>query len=1018
MRLSLPLLFFCGALFAENLLPDASFELGGSDYAKRRFIRDLSDVRQHRYLAPVRDENDPVHGKVSLRFENPFGQMTGLRTPDFHLQDGVPYTFSFYAKSSRPVKVRAMLFSVIPDDDNFYKGLWDNGNYRFFTLTTEWKRYSISFTPKKNFHWYFADLLWGEGSDATVWLDAFMISPGKTVPPFAPKSPVEFALDSSKHCRIDGDDPLSCVLSAVNYGKQNAETEIRLCEYDDYRGRKLGEQSLKLTVPAGQTVRKKLTVDQKKYGIYSLRGEARFGGKTERIWPYLYAVTGKYVPGKVEPERDFLLGCEEGFGFEYPDINGGRPLFHLKEADLAEYERLVRNRGVRLHRLGNGTLRAFRWDAVQPEDGKFDFRMSDWIVNKVLKEKDFVLGVLGNNFLERNLPRWVIERGRRLEKTKVAGAVAILPDLGDWRRYVAETVRHFKGRVHCWEILNEANLTTPPEEYVKYLKIAFEERRKIDPSIKVVAPNVTGDHGGVMADFLERFGKAGGFQYTDIVSFHPYSSREEDSPSPSRTAIASIRAVMEKYRGNLPLWNTELYYLYDNPPHSLDAGKGRACHFIRRMLLDLGEGIRQETLLPDSFFFRQDRNPKYGYIVCRVVRRWIPSEHYVAGNAFARFMEGCVPVQRMETPRGVSLYVYRRKDGTPVAALWNFSKKLKFDIVFDRMEKMEFFDLFGNPIQPEKPFRIPADPVYIRGKESVDALIRALKNSRIAAETGFEITRAGYFVRNGKAALALEFRSALPEKQNLRVRLLSAPEARPAAPGSSALSLDAGKTAVILLPLAVKEETRLKGGTVRVMVYDGKTTRTITLPVEPVSLLRKDERAILNSADRLTFGKAESFDPRRSSMEFSASGNSECFRLFFRVRDAKRGSFSESEPWNMDGLELFFDRKPLVNMERREYTADVFRLFLCPAAGGKKAFLKGQGNVNEKELKWKILDTADGYTAELSIPWKTLKLVPGSPVRFDVALDNCEDGKRISQLTWSGSSRNHLYRSGFGIWVP
>lgn len=1018
MRPCLPLLFLCGALFAENLLPDASFELGGSDYSKRRFVWDISDVRQYRYQAPVTDPEHPVHGKVSLRFDNPFGVPTGLRTPDFLLQDGTPYTFSFYAKSSKPVKVRAMLFSVIPDDDNFYKSLWDNRNFRYFTLTPEWKRYSISFTPKKKFRWYLADLLWGENSDATVWLDAFMVSPGKGVPPFAPKCPVEFTLDSSNHCRIDGDGPLSCVLSAVNYGKQNAETEIRLCEYDDYRGKKLGEQSLKLTVPAGQIVRKSLTVDQKKYGIYSLRGEARVGGKTEMIWPYLYAVTGKYVGGSVNPEKDFLLGCEEGFGFDCPDINGGRLLFHLKEADLAEYERLVRNRGVRLHRLGNGTLRAFRWDAVQPEDGKFDFRMSDWIVNKVLKEKNFVLGVLGNNFLERNLPRWVIERGQRLEKTKVAGAVAVLPDLGDWRRYVAETVRHFKGRVHCWEILNEANLTTPPEEYVKYLKIAFEECRKIDPSIKIIAPNVTGDHGGVMADFLERFGRAGGFQYTDIVSFHPYSSREEDSPSPSRTAIASIRTAMEKYRGNLPLWNTELYYLYDNPPHSLDAGKGRACHFIRRMLLDLGEGIRQETLLPDSFFFRQDRNPKYGYMVSRVVRRWIPSEHYIAGNAFARFMEGCVPVQRMETPRGVTMYVYRKKDGKPVASLWNYSKKQQFDIVFDHPENMEFFDLFGNPLQPGKTFRIPADPVYIMGKGSVDALVRSLKNSRITAETGFEITRAGYSVKDGNAALALEFRSALPEKQNLRVRLLFAPEAKAAAPGSSALSLDAGKTAVILLPLTVKEEKRLKGGTVNVMVYDGKTTRTFSLPVEPVRLLRGNGRVSLNSPDRLTFGSSEAYDPRRSSVEFSASGDAECFRLAFHVRDAKRGSYSESEPWNMDCLELFFDRNPLVNMERREYTKDVFRLFLCPAAGGKKPFLKGQGTVNVNELRWKIQDTADGYTAELSIPWKVLKLSPGSPVRFDVALDNGEDGKRISQLTWSGSARNHLFRNGFGIWTP
>ena len=90
MRPCLPLLFLCGALFAENLLPDASFELGGSDYSKRRFVWDISDVRQYRYQAPVTDPEHPVHGKVSLRFDNPFGVPTGLRTPDFLLQDGTP----------------------------------------------------------------------------------------------------------------------------------------------------------------------------------------------------------------------------------------------------------------------------------------------------------------------------------------------------------------------------------------------------------------------------------------------------------------------------------------------------------------------------------------------------------------------------------------------------------------------------------------------------------------------------------------------------------------------------------------------------------------------------------------------------------------------------------------------------------------------------------------------------------------------------------------------------------------
>ena len=119
----------------------------------------------------------------------------------------------------------------------------------------------------------------------------------------------------------------------------------------------------------------------------------------------------------------------------------------------------------------------------------------------------------------------------------------------------------------------------------------------------------------------------------------------------------------------------------------------------------------------------------------------------------------------------------------------------------------------------------------------------------------------------------------------------------------------------------------------------------------------------------------------------------------------------------MDGLELFFDRAPLSDMERREYTGDVFRLFLCPAAEGHPAFLKGQGRVDTAALRWQVRDTADGYVATLAIPWKELRLAPNSPVRFDVALDDNDGAGRRSQLTWSGTRKNHLHRNGFGIWT-
>ena len=142
--------------------------------------------------------------------------------------------------------------------------------------------------PKKGFRWYFMDLLWGEGSDATVWIDAMMLSPGKTLLPFAPKGEVEFALDSPRHCRIDGEPPLVCTLSGINYGTKEAEAEVILREFDDYRGTKLAERRWKGKLPpGGEVVRQKLPVERKEYGVYSLRGEFRTAsGEQGTIWPY------------------------------------------------------------------------------------------------------------------------------------------------------------------------------------------------------------------------------------------------------------------------------------------------------------------------------------------------------------------------------------------------------------------------------------------------------------------------------------------------------------------------------------------------------------------------------------------------------------------------------------------------------------------------------------------------------------------------------------------------------------
>lgn len=1006
-----PLFMIPALLFAENLLPDASFELGGADYAKLRYTLPMQE-KPAEYLPPVPDTAAKIHGRQSLRFDNPLGEPVVVRSPDFKLIPGRPYTLSFYAKSSKPTPLRYLPLSIIPMEKGGRAARdWFNPS-RSITLTTDWKRYTYTFTPPKGHESFLLDFLWGDGNDATVWLDALQVEPGTEATPFAVKDELEFAITAPRHLHIEGEKPLTYTLTGINCGKTGRTVSITFRDRNDYTGKELAVRRTELTIPAGETASETFTVPPRPYGVYSTGASYTVDGKTKQILPYLYAFSGKYTPKPFDPDRDFVIGVEEGFGFAYPDINGGKAFFQLSEAGEAEYHRINLNQGYRLLRLGNGIYRIFEWATVEPEKGKFDFRLADRLVNQRLKQGNVLMGVLGNVLMERFLPEWARKRSTVCPEFKIHDKPSIMPNLDDWRSYVRAVVSHFKGRVKYWEVLNEANLTTSPENYVKLAKIAFEECRRIDPSIRVIAPNVTGDLGGEMGKFLDDFGKSGGYRYTDIVSFHPYSSREERSPSPAPDAIRDIRQIIAKYRRGLPLWNTELYYMIEQ--HNADGvtqGTVSAQNFARRALLDLGENVRQETLLPEGESYRGDRNPGYGYYRSRVQRRLIPSDIYVAVNAFARLMEGATPAGKLKTPRGTTAYLYTLRDKTPMAALWNYTSDRKFTVTFADPQTLELFDLFGNPLKASPAMQLTNDPIYIRGKNGLDALRKTLSAGRIAPERGFEITRARWFADQGKPAIALEFRSTL-EAQNLKVRLLSAPSAKAAAPGSVSLQIPAGETARLLIPVTAAASA-LPGGTVRLMVYDGKTTQTIEIPVEAQRFLRSGETGNIT---RTTFGKAAADDPFSAS--FQASATDKAFRLTIQVRDAKRGKYSPPNFWDGDCIEFYFDRAPLADLERREYRKDTFRLFLTAGAEGKPARLDSIGDVNPDNLRWKLTDTGDGYTAELEIPWSELHLAPNSPVSFDIAVNDNDGAARRVQKTWSGTAFNYKFRHNFGFWIP
>jgi polysaccharide biosynthesis protein PslG len=118
-------------------------------------------------------------------------------------------------------------------------------------------------------------------------------------------------------------------------------------------------------------------------------------------------------------------------------------------------------------------------------------------------------------------------------------------------RYAAFVVKHFQGRVTQFEVWNEWNIgmgTHPlkprsPESYVNLLQAAYKAIKSANPAATVIGGVVN----GVDLNWVDAFGRAGGFSSLDAFSVHPYEFWYAKAPkSPAdlhTTAREAVRAV-------------------------------------------------------------------------------------------------------------------------------------------------------------------------------------------------------------------------------------------------------------------------------------------------------------------------------------------------------------------------------------------------------------------------------------------------------------------------------------------
>jgi hypothetical protein len=159
-------------------------------------------------------------------------------------------------------------------------------------------------------------------------------------------------------------------------------------------------------------------------------------------------------------------------------------------------------------------------------------------------------------------PRWAAA-GSYPQPSRVdqcANDAIALPPVNEsyWTKFVTALVTHAKGRIHAYELWNEANsgyywaggLAAMARMSVDAASIIH----RIDPSALVLSPSISNDHGGYA--FLRRYLRLLPRGTIDAIAVHSYTNGAwPENAVPSQ--MKAVRSALPGADARIPIWSTE-----------------------------------------------------------------------------------------------------------------------------------------------------------------------------------------------------------------------------------------------------------------------------------------------------------------------------------------------------------------------------------------------------------------------------------------------------------------------------
>jgi Glycosyl hydrolases family 39 len=302
------------------------------------------------------------------------------------------------------------------------------------------------------------------------------------------------------------------------------------------------------------------------------------------------------------------------------------------------------------------------WPDLQPYRDKWHFDLLDKYVAVAQQHKAEVFMTLTYT------PRWASSMpDAESDWPNRPGFAGAPVNMDDWRNFVRTVGTRYKGKIHVYEIWNEADhqhsWLSGTEKMIEMVREASTILKQIDPTIIILSPCPTNP--AWIAEFLQK----GGGQYVDVIAFHFYTPKGAP-PEAVIPMIQKVKASMAQYgAGNKPLWNTEAGWHEPRPFPSDDLA---AAYVVRSYALNWASGVSR------FYWYCWDN---HDWTSLEMITR-DNSQLTPAGKAFAtaqKWMVGSTIIKCSATADNIWMCALNR-NGSSQYLLWNAGDERDFSL--------------------------------------------------------------------------------------------------------------------------------------------------------------------------------------------------------------------------------------------------------------------------------------------------------------------------------------------------